>query len=441
MIKKIGSALLAVVLINVVAHAQSACYEFYGEARGTPVANANGPALCAQVASIEIAWRNSGANPSSANYTFVLGSSLSSNPGDADSSGAGTFCSARGDVVPKTPDAEAYCASNDCTDVQFYDNPYEWRNLAECPGDCEDKANDRFQAQALDVSDAFTPPETGCFGGCAAFLNARQPWTRLGPSGSRYWLAQYQYTGQECTSEVVVEDVEETTGPEQCTTVGPIEYCRGPSTGQGCGFVNDQYVCLPMAPDRTRCFEGVDGTMICAEGTPTPPAPDSGTPGQVAAPDTQITQNVTSNGSTTTTTYNVYSNTTVGNSSRDPGGDADGDGNGPGEGTCEGDDCDEEDGGGGDLQKPELDEGVPTIGESTETFYDAIRNGPLSTAVSGAGFSTGGGECPIASFPGLTSGTLTIDFHCELIDNNAALLAAVFYFMWTIAAVKVFLSA
>lgn len=153
------------------------------------------------------------------------------------------------------------------------------------------------------------------------------------------------YTGTDETCESTHPDagtVSDESEGEVCIESGGLEFCKGPNAPGSCGFVNDEYVCIKTEADSDKCFEHTDGSMLCADGTPTPPAPDSGTPGVPATPTTTMT--VSTGTSTTTTTYNYYNTTTVGNSSRPAGGSAGGEGEGEGGGTCEGDDCGEGEG-------------------------------------------------------------------------------------------------
>lgn len=176
---------------------------------------------------------------------------------------------------------------------------------------CEDLANKTFQVTASGVGDDFLPPGTGCFGSCEAFQQANNQHVRTGPSGARDWLLRYKWTGLECDAPPPPSAGPADSTAEKCAGSGyQLEFCAGPQSGDNCGYVNDTYTCLPKAqPDK--CFVGVDGSMLCAEGAKLPPRPDNGTPGTPANPDDQL---VTVGD--TTTTYNFYNSTTVAGSSR-----------------------------------------------------------------------------------------------------------------------------
>lgn len=191
---------------------------------------------------------------------------------------------------------------------------------------------------------SYVPPDTMCVGGCETYKKTVK--TTGGPM--KYYRAEdspgvysynvrYEFTGMECdqdeggtqtASEVATEDE-----GERC--VG--DFCQGVKTGENCGFLNDKYVCVEQVqPDK--CFRNEDGSVICAEAAPTPPKPDTGTPGVPAAPTTQV-EACTGNNSCQTIQH--FSSTTVTGSSRavPQGSGPSGSGpigNGSGEGDSEG---------------------------------------------------------------------------------------------------------
>lgn len=232
-----------------------------------------------------------------------------------------------------------------------------------CPDDfdCSTLANQKHFAQGVDLPDTFKPKDTTCvkkakIGGlpvnmnCGAFKAGKQPFKRLGPSGQRDWYVQYQFTGLPCDAEPEQPPLDETpidSDREHCKTgPGGLTWCDSPTQDSDCGYFNDKYVCLKsLQPDK--CFTHTDGKRLCAEGAPSPPVPDNGTPGKKAEPDDQITS---CTGENSCSVNNYYNTTTNSGSSRPTGtgGNADGSGGvGPG-GTASGDGTGEgeEEGGG-----------------------------------------------------------------------------------------------
>jgi len=195
--------------------------------------------------------------------------------------------------------------------------------------DCSALANVNTLAVADGVPDSFTPKDTGCVGaaningvptslgqGCSVFKRATQKYKRMGPANDREWLVSYQFTGLECDAEPPAESLTFDDEPEEkCKTgAGGLTWCEAPNADGDCGFFNDKYICLQSLGE-DQCESKADGSRLCAASAPTPPVPDSGTPGVPAPADDSI---VTSDG-TSSTTYNYYNSTTVSNSSRDPG--------------------------------------------------------------------------------------------------------------------------
>lgn len=225
-------------------------------------------------------------------------------------------------------------------------------------------------------------------------------------------LTVYRVSSFECENgepEISADDEQD----EKCLTVGDLEFCKNHSQGADCGYVNDQFVCLKSTANKDKCFEHTDGSMICAQGTPIPPAPDSGTPGVPATPDQVV--NIT-NGSTTSN-YNYYNNTTVNNSSRPAGGENPGGSTGTGDsdGECEGDDCGPGEGG-------ELDGDGDWFDEPSEPFsFTGAMQSFVASAQALPAFQTAttffdvnvGGTCPVWSTTIETFGTIAIDAQCS----------------------------
>lgn len=146
-------------------------------------------------------------------------------------------------------------------------------------------------------------------------------------NGNQEGLIEFVGTDQECSG---APDVPITAGNEatQCISSGGDTYCATPDLAdQNCGYFNDEYMCLDAVPAGNCTFFG-DGNMVCATDSTAPPAPDDGTPGQVATPDSTLDANGT--------TGNIYNPTTIGGSSGGTSGGGQGDGpEGEGELTVE----------------------------------------------------------------------------------------------------------
>lgn len=228
------------------------------------------------------------------------------------------------------------------------------------PPDCTLLANKKILAQAADVPDSFVPETTPCLAGCSAFKTADQPWHRMGPSGHRDFITRYQMTGQTCTSEPV--PLYTTT-----TTTGPVTddgFKTVPDAAPGCGFYNNEYVCMPPAD---KCWVTPSGARLCAEGAPTPPVPRTPDDSAPATPDQ--TQQVCT-GSNSCQQVNYYNSNTVNASGSDPtpvgdpnaqGDPTGGTGPGTGSGTGTGTDptADDSASGGGDCSAAPSCDGDP----------------------------------------------------------------------------------
>lgn len=168
--------------------------------------------------------------------------------------------------------------------------------------------------------------------------------------------------GDEVCAEVGPDNCGEVNGVKQCAEIptgcGMVngDNICPPTTPTGCGTVNGTQVCPQALPNgQPFCVTTAAGNSVCStqinEGTAcvtttagnvhcttfrnapntSPPKPDTGTPGQPAAPNSTV--GAIGNGSTTT--VNTYNSSTVNNSTHQGGGGGSG---GEGEG-CEGADC------------------------------------------------------------------------------------------------------
>jgi len=222
------------------------------------------------------------------------------------------------------------------------------------PNECAELTN--VQAQGTGTLPINSdPPDEVCInmgpeiGRCAAFRRGKLndgttsciPGTTLGCESVEYskndngdgtadFLWRNQFTGLNCVAESDMPE-ETTTEGEACSG----NFCAGPQARPGCGFFNDKYICPDSFAGDDECYTWDDGTKICAEGAPTPPKPDNGTPGVPADPDDQID---VCTGSDSCQTINHYNSTTTGGSSRDDDGPGSGDtGSGPGRTGTDGD--------------------------------------------------------------------------------------------------------
>lgn len=119
-------------------------------------------------------------------------------------------------------------------------------------------------------------------------------------------LIEYVGTNQSCNAEPEI-DVPPQAEQDQCLSDSSLTWCQSPDpSDQNCGTLNGDWICLGSVPDGNCTFFG-NGNMACAANATSPPAPDTGTPGNVAPPDNTINHN----GNTT----NIYNNTTVTGSS------------------------------------------------------------------------------------------------------------------------------
>lgn len=237
-------------------------------------------------------------------------------------------------------------------------------------------------------------------------------------------------------------------GGEECMSVGDGQYCasKGPASGDGgdCGYFNDDYVCLDKIRE-DECWVHSDGSRICGgAANTTPPAPDSGTPGEVASPDGQMS-NASPGG--VTNNYNYYNNVTVGGSSRDPGttgaapssgsphapgpGDADGDG----EEDCVGETCGE------DL--PELED-IGTMTDAFTEFWTNLQAVPIVAAAADVAPSFGTGSCPAWNETIAYSGQsieVSFDAICTTYADISPAITVVALVLWGFLAYRILMSA
>ena len=188
-----------------------------------------------------------------------------------------------------------------------------------------------------------------------------------GPTGAA--PAQTRVVGTNC-QQTIFSGVDRI---EQCSTFNGVEYCTAPGRDQRCLEIDGGLVCAPTSMGSPPCgatgcattqqpvLNLPSGGQVALESTATPPAPDTGTAGQIAPPDLQFS---TESGSGSAT-YNYWRPGTVsgstlgtgtGTSGENPDGDGDGDDDTPGSIT-----------GGGDCGEAPVCEGDPV------SCYQAVK--------------------------------------------------------------------
>lgn len=142
----------------------------------------------------------------------------------------------------------------------------------------------------------------------------------------------------------------------------------------------------------------------------------------------------------------------------DGNGDGNGTGNGSGNGTGDGEGEGEEEGIGsgqgvefcesgrcefGDEKSDFFDGEVRTYSESMSAIFEGMQNSPLNSAISNIKFPQGG-TCPTGSMSidiGIGVIPLTFEEHCNFWEQISPVLSAAFLALWSVIAVRVFLSA
>jgi len=207
------------------------------------------------------------------------------------------------------------------------------------PPDCDSLMNQRFGAISENQNATYSPGDTGCFNGCAAFLKS---WTVVNADGSTgnatstrnrnangtyNYLNKYQYTGLECTNEPTRTETPTNT-PTAPDGIGADKFVESPS-GEGCGWVNGKYACY-KALQPNKCWVNNDGSRLCAEGAPTPPKPLNADATAPAAPNSTYEVCTGANTCNSYQYFNAATNSAAGQPSSNTG---DTENEGPGTGT------------------------------------------------------------------------------------------------------------
>lgn len=259
--------------------------------------------------------------------------------------------------------------------------------------------------------------------------------------------------GHQCDDSIwgVIETV------ERCQFYGGIEVCTRPDTVSLCATISGADWCVshlmgspPCADDADDCATTENPVVHLDSGgqsaradTPSPPAPDSGTAGNLATPDLQLTVD----GPGGSVNYNYWSPSTVaGSTHQNPGGNS-GDGNGDdgeGLGKCGGSGeqpCEVEIV--GDFTGPDLpDDGVPDFSEALDSFYARLLASPIGSAFQSiANVIPEGGSPPSGSITleALGGAELTLMPPPEVVDEIVPVLSIVMILVWSLIAIVVFL--
>lgn len=328
------------------------------------------------------------------------------------------------------------------------------------PPECDQESPGIGEQFVSDGSGDYCHPVSNC-------LVRRGPTVCIGGSAC---MSTFTHTSDSCSPGQQTFDPPDSS--EGCIESGGVEFCKtaADKTGNNCGWLNDEFVCLNNVGDDT-CRAFGDGSRVCGGNAPTPPVPDSGDPGSPAPPDEQITA---VGGNNVTTTVNYYNGGTVAGSARDAG-----DGGNPftGAGPSGMGGTGDGEGGGGDglMCDPETDEGCgeggdggdgddPTSGwqcwaegeglsgavaacfqtATRGLFESLVSESSLLSVVSDVigAWPESGGTCPSEPyyFAFLDE---TIDFWevpCSFLENVEDVLGPLFLILWSFLGLRILLT-
>jgi hypothetical protein len=277
----------------------------------------------------------------------------------------------------------------------------------------------------------------------------------------------WTHTTESCAAQPPKEDLAK---GELCITgnTSGMQYCKSDADtkGKNCGFINDDFVCIGNV-NQDGCAKLGDGAVVCGSKAPTPPAPDSGTPGVKASPDETIEQ---TDASGNTTTLNYYSNTTVANSARDTGsGDNPFDGKDDGSGedgdgeqgdglSCEAENDEECHGGGEGDGEEDVSKYWSCWSDNSESLQSAIigcavsawtyvqthvyeESDTLKLVNELADSVPVGGACPSASFVAWGESYNVMEVACDLLEDQAPVISGLFMLFWSFLGLRILMSA
>lgn len=179
-----------------------------------------------------------------------------------------------------------------------------------------------------------------------------------------------------------------------------------------------------------------DDSQIATSDTPSPPAPDNGTPGHAAEPD--LTINTTGTGGTS---YSYWSPSTVGLSSTTPP-DSGGSTGGNTCGSSSQPACKVELQ--GTFDAPSLDGDVPTFTEALQQFQTSVASSPVVAGLSTLGAAIPSGGTPPSgsvTLEALGNRTFTLEIPAPVLDAVNSVMPAIMLAVWALISIIVFLRA
>lgn len=210
------------------------------------------------------------------------------------------------------------------------------------------------------------------------------------------------------------------------------------------GCLADQF--NPSSPAQSFYYDPPSRGAIATTDTPSPPAPDSGTEGQAAAP--TLTISTTTAGGQPGNTYNYWSPAVISGSTTNPGG-----GTGPGNGgdgtgqTCGGPGqpaCKVELEGDFTAPSNPEEDGVPTFRESVSNFLERVQNSPIGSAAQNvAAHVPEGGQPPEITFSlsALGDREFTLRIPDPVRQQVETVLPLIMTAVWALIAIRLFLEA
>ena len=349
----------------------------------------------------------------------------------------------------KSVNAGGYIAYHSCA---ANTNSYAWSDATHnctqqqlsCPAAGTKYAPDVLMRNVLSTNDVPVPAPSGpgvCFvnghGICPEFV---------GGSDLGTYCTQWEYTGQ--------GDAYATAGTTAAWT-GSLRTSRGvmvsiSSSVDRCIQFNNEFVCPASAPATGTCTTSPGGNAYCTRDSTSqpasPPAPDTGTPGQAATPDVSV-----SAGAGSSTTVDAYSpGVLLGSSNSQPatGTPAPAPSGGTTSGSTGGSAC-------GTTANPchtQLDgsptlpplQGAPEFADSYAEFIDSISNAPLGQLALGlAGSVPEGGSPPAVTFnlASFNNAPVTLEAPPEVVEKVSTVFPTMARLSWILTAIFIFLAA
>lgn len=217
-----------------------------------------------------------------------------------------------GDIL--TADVYIMCGPVDGGTSSFYSYSVHWESPV-TTGQCDPNSLPQYTS-FQNSSDPLVP--SFCANQCTYELRQVRSPELICPAGAGNALCYtntrietYVNTGQSCSNAGGPPAGTQQSDPAEnqvyCMTGSGGTVCGVVTPDSSCGNFNGELVCVSDVPENGCRPMGSGGDYICDSGASSPPAPDNGTPGQVATPDAAIDFG--------DTTYNYYTESTVTNSS------------------------------------------------------------------------------------------------------------------------------